>query len=251
MEKITVLIPCFNSEATIRTALESVKWADEILVCDSWSTDRTLEISKEYGARIIQHEYINSALQKNWAIPQCSHEWVLILDTDEAVDEELREEVRCMLANPESGMNAYKIRRKNFMYGHWMRYGGIYPDYQVRLFRRGKALYETREVHAHMIIEGKTGILRGHFLHEGFKDLKTWTVKLDRYIRHETDELLKQRKKFSVARVTVYPAAVFSQSYFVKLGFLEGWRGFLLAALSAVYYFMMYARLYEREKRVG
>jgi glycosyltransferase involved in cell wall biosynthesis len=251
MRPLSVLIPAFNSERTIVKTLESVKWADEIIVCDSWSTDRTLEIAAKYGAKIIQHEYINSALQKNWAIPQCTHEWVLIVDTDEVVEDELRDEIRRVLEKDEEGVNAYRIPRKNFIYGKWMRYGGIYPDYQIRFFRKGKALYETREVHAHMIVEGRAQTFEGHLLHEGFKDLRTWAVKLDRYIHYETDEMMKQGKRFSLVRVTLYPAAVFFQSYILQKGFLEGYRGFLLASISAFYYFMMYARLHERQRPVG
>ncbi len=251
MHKISVLIPAYNSEKTIRYTLESVKWADEILICDSWSTDSTLEIAKDYGARIIQHEYINSALQKNWAIPQCAHEWVLIVDTDEVVEVELKQEIQNVLKNPDTKIDGYRIPRKNFIYGKWMQHGGIYPDYQLRFFRRDKGRYETREVHAHLKVPGKVETLKGHFIHEGFKDLKTWTIKLDRYIRYETDELLKQHKKFHVSRVTLYPFLVFLRSYIKDRGCLEGYRGFLLAMLESFYYFMMYARLYERQRPVG
>ncbi len=250
-EKISILIPAFNSEKTIRNTLESVKWADEILVCDSWSTDRTLEIAREYGARVIQHEYINSALQKNWAIPQCAHEWVLIVDTDEVVEDELKKEIQSVLRKPDPGTDGYWIPRKNFIYGKWMRHGGIYPDLQLRFFRRDKGLYETREVHAHLKVSGRAGRFNGHFLHEGFKDFKTWTLKLDRYVRYETDELIKQNKKFRLSRVTVYPVLVFARSYFWQRGFLEGYRGFLLAVLDAFYYYATYARLYERQKKIG
>jgi glycosyltransferase involved in cell wall biosynthesis len=250
MAKLTVLIPSFNSESTVRRTLESVRWADEILVCDSGSTDRTLDLAKEYGARILQHEYINSALQKNWAIPQCSHEWVLIVDTDEALEEKLKNEIRALLENPDPEIDGYRIPRKNFMYGKWMRHG-IYPDYQLRFFRRDKGRYETREVHAHLKLEGRAGVLNGHFLHEGFKDLRTWMIKFERYIRYEMDELVKQNRKFSIARVTLYPLFIFMRNFLWRRGFLDGYRGFILAILDSFYYFMMYARLYEKERKVG
>ncbi len=249
--KLTVLIPAFNSEKTIRNTLESVKWADEILLCDSWSTDHTLDIAREYGAQIIQHEYLNSALQKNWAIPQCANEWVLIVDTDEVVDPILKNEIQKILDNPDPGINGYRIPRKNFIYGEWMKYGGIYPDYQLRFFRRDKGRYETREVHAPFLLDGKAGVLKGHFLHEGFKDLRTWLVKLDRYIHYETDEMIKQNKKSSLLRAVVYPFLVFMNTFLIKRGFLHGYRGFLLAVLDSFYYFMMYARLHERQKSIG
>lgn len=251
MTKISVLIPAFNSEKTIGPALESVKWAGEILVCDSYSTDRTLEIAKQYGARIIQHEYINSALQKNWAIPQCSYQWVLIVDTDEVVDPQLKEEILDVLKTPDADVDGYWIPRKNFIYGKWMRCGGIYPDYQLRFFRRDKGIYETREVHAHLKVPGRSEKMKGHLLHDGFKDLKTWMIKTERYIRYETDEMIKQNKKAGMRRIVFYPAGVFMKSYFLQKGFMEGYPGFLLAVLTAFYYFLMYARLHERQRQIG
>ncbi len=246
MSKLSVLIPCFNSEKTIRATLESVKLADEILVCDSFSTDKTLDIARQYGARIIQHEYKNSATQKNWAIPQCRHDWVLIIDTDETLEDSLKEEIQNKLKENSSSFNAYRIPRKNFVYGRWMKYGGLYPDYQIRLFRQDKARYETREVHAQMIAEGAIGTLRHHFLHNGFKDMREWFVKTERYTHYEADEIVKQNRNFSWVRLILYPFLIFIQKYFLKLGMLDGYPGFLMAVLDSGYYFMMHARLYER-----
>ena len=121
---ISILLPTFNSAATVRETLESVKWADEILVVDSFSTDRTLEICSEYGARIIQHEYLNSARQKNWAAPQCKHEWVLQIDTDETLETGSREEIEAALATSNT-VDAFRLPRKNHVRGRWMRHAGI------------------------------------------------------------------------------------------------------------------------------
>lgn len=247
MAKVSVLIPSYNSEKHIRPTLESVKWAEEILVCDSFSTDQTLSIAKEYGARIIQHEYINSARQKNWAIPQAKHEWILIVDTDEVLDSELQEEIKRLMSSEVPAYDGYKIARKNFIYGKWVRFGGIYPDYQLRLFRKEKGLYQTREVHAHVNLQGKQTVLKGHFLHDGFKDIKTWFIKTERYLRYETDEFEKNGEHFRLVKALFFPPLIFIRHYFLELGFLEGFRGFLLAVLDSFYYFMIYARLYERE----
>ncbi len=248
MHKLSVLIPSFNSEKYIRGALESVKWADEILVCDSYSTDKTLEIAKEYGAKIIQHEYHNSADQKNWAIQKCVYDWVLIVDTDEALEEGLKEEIRATLAQAEIKESGFHMPRKNFIYGRWVKYGGIYPDYQLRLFRRDRGHYQTRFVHAHPIIRGEVGVFRHAILHEGFKDLTVWTHKLERYSNYEVEELIRQKKSFHYLRITLYPFLIFVRNYFIKLGFLEGSRGLMLAGLDAIYYYMMYAKLYEHQK---
>ena len=249
MVKLTVLIPCFNSEKVVRPTLESVKWADEILACDSFSTDGTLNLMKEYGARIIQHEYINSAAQKNWAIPQCKHEWVLIVDTDEVLEPGLKEEIQEVLKNENSAVQAYRISRKNFMYGQWVRFGGVYPDYQTRLFRKGKAQYQTKEVHAHMIVEGEIGTFKHHFLHNGFKDIQDWFLKMTRYTRYEAEEFRKQGKSFSLWKAVLLPPLVFLKRYIFELGLLDGLRGFLLAVLDSFYYFMIYMRLFERRSQ--
>jgi len=245
MQKLSVLIPSFNSEKTIGSTLESVRWADEILLCDSYSTDKTVQIAKEYGARIIQHEYINSARQKNWAIPQCQYEWVLIVDTDEIVEEGLKEETRSRLKEDEIAFDAFRIPRKNFLYGKWIRHADLYPDYQIRLFRKGKARYHEREVHAHVVVTGKVGTFEQHLRHNGFKDLSTWLIKVERYTRYERDECLKQNKPFQIVRHLVGAPLIFCNTFFLKLGFLDGYRGFLLSVLDAFYYFLIGARLWE------
>ncbi len=123
--KLSVLLPTFNNAEIIRPTLESVKWADEILVVDSFSTDSTLDICREYGAHIIQHEYIQSAKQKNWAIPQCAHEWVLQVDTDEVLEPGLREELETVLANPPGSVDGFRINFKHQVLGDWLRVCGL------------------------------------------------------------------------------------------------------------------------------
>src|SRR5439155_5040643 len=124
---LSVLLPTFNNAEIIRRTLESVQWADEILVVDSFSTDNTLAICREYGARIIQHEYIQSAKQKNWAIPQCRHEWVLQIDTDEVLESGLREEIEATIENS-PGVDGFHIPFKHHVLGKWVRVCGLYPD---------------------------------------------------------------------------------------------------------------------------
>ena len=137
--KLSVLLPTFNNAGIVRAALESVRWADEILVVDSYSTDNTLDICREYGARIIQHEYVQSAKQKNWAIPQCAHQWVLQIDTDEVLEAGLREEIQAVLESPPAGVDGFRINFKHQVLGQWVRVCGLYPEYHLRLFRRARA----------------------------------------------------------------------------------------------------------------
>jgi glycosyltransferase involved in cell wall biosynthesis len=242
---ISVLLPTFNCAATVRATLESVKWADEILVVDSFSTDATLDICREYGARIIQHEYINSAKQKNWAISQCAHEWVLQIDSDEYLTPELRDEIGHVVAAAPTEVHAFKMPRQNYMLGRWVRHGGNYPDHQTRLIRRDLARWQDREVHAHIQVPGRVEVLKHDLIHTDvvhlFKPLRT----LDRYTRYEVDELSKRGKRFRWHHLVVRPAGVFLYRYFWRGGFRDGWRGFILAGYWAAYVFFVRAKLWE------
>ncbi|MBN1688954.1 MAG: glycosyltransferase family 2 protein [Candidatus Omnitrophica bacterium] len=245
--KITVLLPCYNAEGTIRETLESIKWADEILVVDSFSTDKTLEICREYTDRILQHPYINSAAQKNRAIPQCEYEWVLQVDTDEVLDlggeKEIREALKCQGQD----VDAYEFRFKNLFYGKWLRYGGLYPDYHVRLFRRDKGKFQTKEVHARLIVPGRVKRMETHFIHNDFKGISSYLFKYERYMRYECGELLKAGRKFCWIDIVIKPFVVFLDRYFLKAGFRDGLHGFFYAHLVALYVFLKYVLLWETE----
>jgi len=244
---ISILLPTFNNAATVRETLESVKWADEILIVDSFSTDRTLEICREYDARIIQHEYINSARQKNWAAPQCKHEWVLQIDTDETLEAGSREEIEAALQSSET-VDAFRLPRKNHVLGRWMRHAGIYPDYQTRLFRRDHGRWIEREVHAHVVVPGEVRNLKGHIMHFGMPNISKQLRNLDRYTRYEADELRKQGIRFGWSRVILRPWLVFLHRYFWLKGFLEGWRGLILCGYFGIYDFLSQAKLWELEE---
>ena len=243
--RISILLPTFNSAATVRETLESVKWADEILVVDSFSTDTTLEICSQYGARVLQHEYLNSAKQKNWALPQCRNEWVLQIDTDEVLEPGLREEIEQNLAATSDEIDAFRLPRKNHMLGRWIRYGGIYPDYQTRLFRRDAGRWIEREVHAHVQVAGQVKALEHHIMHFGMPNISKQLHNLDRYTRYEADELRKRGMQFRWTGLTLRPWAIFFRRYLLERGFLEGWRGFIFCGYLAIYVFLTQAKLWE------
>jgi glycosyltransferase involved in cell wall biosynthesis len=244
-EKLSVLLPTFNSVSIVRDCLESVKWADEILVADSFSTDRTLEICREYGARIIQHVYIQSAKQKNWAIPQCRFEWVLQIDTDEQLEEGAREEIQDAIAHAVAGVDAFRIPRKNHILGSWLRVSNLYPDYQTRLFRRDAGRFEDKEVHAHVRVPGEVKSLRHHILHYGMTSISKQLSNIDRYSRYQADELHKRGKRFHWHHLVLRPLAIFVYYYFWKRGITAGYRGFLVSAIDATFDFWTHAKLWE------
>lgn len=248
MGKLTVLLPTYNNASIIRNCLESIKWADEILVCDSYSTDATLDIAREYNVRIIQHEYLNSALQKNWAAPQCLHEWILQIDTDEVLEEGMREEIQTAVTSAPADLHAYRIPRKNFLLGRWMKHAGVYPDYQTRLFRKDMGRWVEREVHAHVIVPGRVGQMQGHIIHYGTPTLSKLIRNLDRYTRYEADELRKSGRIFRLYQLLLRPPLIFAWSYLWQGGWKDGWRGYILCIYLAFYDFMSYAKLWELEE---
>ncbi len=245
--QLSILVPTFNNEKIIRDCLESVKWADEILVADSFSTDRTLDICREYGARIIQHEYVQSAKQKNWAIPQCAHAWILQIDTDERLEQGAREEIINAIANAPDDLNVFRIPRKNHILGTWLQVSNLYPDYQTRLFRRDLARFEDKEVHAHIRVPGQVGTLQHHLLHYGMTSLSKQLMNLDRYSRYQADELKKRGKHFHWYQLVFRPVAIFAYYYFWKRGFTAGYRGLLISAISTTFDFWAHAKLWEIE----
>ncbi len=251
MARLSVLLPTYNEETLIRDCLESVKWADEILVVDSYSTDATLEIASEYGARVIQHEYINSAKQKNWAIPQCSYEWVLQIDADERLDTELQEAIRKTLVAPPDNIDGYECRRKNHVLGLWIQTMELYPGWRLSLFRRDVGRYQEREVDARVIVPGKILPLNGHVLHYGFESISRRLQPLDRYTRYEADERESQGRKAGWFNLLCRPLGTFLYYFIWKQGFRNGYRGLIHSYLKADFIFWTYAKLWEKEWRDG
>jgi glycosyltransferase involved in cell wall biosynthesis len=245
--RISILLPTFNNADSIRPTLESVKWADEILIVDSFSTDATLEICREYRARIIQHEYVQSAKQKNWATPQCANEWVLQIDSDEILEEGTREEIFDALARAGSEVHAFRLARKNHILGEWLTIANLYPDYQTRLFRRERGRWQDKEVHAHVEVPGLVGTLHHHILHYGMKSISNQLRNLDRYSRYQADELQKRGKRFHWYHLALRPFAVFGYYYFWKRGFMAGYRGLTLSVLNTAFDWFAYAKLWELE----
>ncbi len=247
LSKITVLIPTKNNEKTIQDLMESVSWADEILVVDSHSTDQTPHICRDFGARVIQHEYHNSASQKNWALAYCQCEWVFQIDTDEMLEPGFFEELQEKLLYVSSDVHAFRIPRKNHILGRWVSHAGIYPDYQTRLFRRDFGEWVDREVHAHVIVSGEVRTFSHHIMHYGMPNLSKQLRNLDRYTRYEADELLKQGVRFRLWRLLLHPWWIFFNRYILNAGFKDGLRGFIYCVYLAMYDFFSIAKLWEIE----
>jgi glycosyltransferase involved in cell wall biosynthesis len=244
VQKLTALIPCRNEEHNIRECLESVKFADEILVVDSFSTDATLEIARRYTDRIVQHEYVNSAAQKNWAIPQASHPWVLIVDADERVTRGLRDEIARILA-ADGPLDGYWLQRRNVFLGREIRHSGWQGDRVLRLFRRNRGRYEDKHVHASLLLDGRAGACSNPLLHYSYRSLEDELVKIRRYGQWGAADALQAGKQPTARRLFWSPIFTFLYNYIVRGGFLDGRHGLVLCSFLAFGTFYKYAKLWE------
>ncbi len=250
MPKLTILIPTFNEERNIRDAIASASWADEVLVVDSFSTDNTLTIAREMNARILEHEYINSATQKNWAIPQASHEWVMVLDADERITPELRTEIQQFIANP-NGDSAMRIFRANYFMGKPIRYCGWQDDSVLRVFPRDKTRYLDREVHADAIVDnsGPVRIAKTRMPHYTFDNFEQYMKKFDRYTTWAAGDRAARTKTVTATHLLGRPLWRFFKQYILRLGILDGRPGLIVCMLAAFSVFLKYAKLWERQQK--
>lgn len=242
---LTVLIPCKDERLNIRACVESVQpFADEILIADSGSTDGTLEIVRSLGCRVIEREYRTSGDFKNWAIPQASHEWVLLIDSDERVPPSLAEEIRSLLQSspPHDG---YWIYRDNHFMGHRVRHCGWNHDKVLRLFHRDLARYEGPSDHGEVVIStGRVGFLRSKFLHYTYWDYDTLFRKFHRYTTLQAQQWKDEGRKASFVRMFINPFYRFFKSYVLQLGFLDGSIGLQISLMAGFYSFTKQARLW-------
>lgn len=245
---LSVIVPTYNEETTLRDCLESVRFADEILVVDSFSTDRTLEIAREFGARILQHEYVYSARQKNWAIPQAAFEWILLVDSDERVTPGLRDEILALLRQGPRH-DGYWISRANHFLGRRIMHCGWGTDKVIRLFRRDVARYQDREVHAEIDLPGPLPTLTHPLEHHSFRSFGQYWRKLQLYSEWGAAQLFKEGKRAGALQILGRPITRFMKMYLVRLGFLDGLHGLVLSMLGAFTVYLKYARLWEMSLR--
>jgi glycosyltransferase involved in cell wall biosynthesis len=248
--RISVPVVACNEAANLRKTLESVAWVDEIVLVDSGSTDKTVEIAREFGAHIFVESWKGYGPQVNSAIDKCTGDWILALDADESLTPELQAEIQALLKG-EPEFDAYWIPRLNLVLGRWMRHGGVYPDPKLRLFRRGTArLREDTEPHATPKWDGPTGRLKSHMLHFAYPNLRLYLEHMDRYSSASVPLVLRRGKRSRgllefVVNTALNPAATFAYNYLIRLGFLDGREGFLFHLYHSVYVSWKYAKAWE------
>jgi len=248
MDKISVFIPVLNEEDKIVDALESVQWADEIVVVDTGCTDRTVDIAQQYNCRIERLTFTGFGNLRNASVSLCNHDWILSIDADERVTPELKDEISAVLTDDEA-LETYFIPRRNFFMGRWIKHGGWYPDYcQPKLFRKGTLTYRDDLVHEGFDIHGRLGYLTSDVLHYSFRDLSQIIAKMDRYSTLGAQKMAEQGKKTSMTSALLHGIGAFFRIYVLRLGFLDGWAGFVIALGNFEGTFYRYAKLALRQQ---
>ncbi len=244
MEKLSVIIITLNESANIRACLESVAWADEIIVVDAESTDATAAICREFTDKVFVRSWPGYAAQKDFALQQCSYPWVLNVDADERVCPELREEIQHILHNG-SAKDGYLIPRRSYFLSKWIRHCGWYPGYQLRLFRKEKTQVRQVRVHEGFLAEGKIGKLSGGIDHYSHPSLSQSLAKLDNYSSLEALDRFADRKQIRWYDFFFHPLGNFLIKYVRQKGFLDGMHGFLLSWISALLKMVLYMKMWR------
>ncbi|MFP5226258.1 MAG: glycosyltransferase family 2 protein [Acidobacteriota bacterium] len=249
---LSVALITKNEEANLPRTLASIRWADEIVIVDNGSTDRTAEIARDFHAKFFSEEWKGFGAQKNSAIAHCTSDWVLALDADEEVSPELAQEIRTLLNGLPQHL-AYFLPRRNFFLNRWLRHGGYSPDPKLRLFRRGSAQFEERAVHETIRPAGPAGRLRGALIHHAYPTLDTYIEHMNRYSALGAAQAVargKTSRSFPAFlwNVLIVPIATFKYNYFLRLGFLDGRAGLLQHLYHSAYVSWKYAKAWEQSR---
>ena len=230
---LSVVIITKNEEIFIEDAIKSASFADEVLVLDSDSVDRTCEISKKMGARIEKHKWLGFGKQKNLAVNLSSNDWVFILDADERITSNLQRELISLLKNPLS--DGYLVPRLNRFFGKNIKTCGLYPDYSLRLFKKNKGKFNDVEVHESVQIDGKVSKMKNHMIHLAYNNVEEFINKQKYY-----SDL--SNKKKNLLKAILSPCWTFFKIYILRRGFIDGWHGFIIAKVYAKYTFWKYIK---------
>jgi glycosyltransferase involved in cell wall biosynthesis len=246
---LSVVILAHNEERNIEECIRTVEWADEIIVVDAESSDRTVELARKWTDKVYEKEWLGFGPLKNFGIEKATGEWVLSLDADERVTEDLKREIQKIVSqNNATPLNGYYFPRLAFFLGRPIRTGGWYPGYVLRLFRREKGRFNHALVHEALEVDGEVGYLKSDLLHYSYLLLHQYLEKFQQYTSLSALELKKKGKSFKLRYLLLRPSYFFFRMYVLKRGFLDGAHGFILAALSAFSVFVKYAKLWEIEK---
>lgn len=248
-ERLSVVIIAGAVEHEIRDCLESVKWADEIIVVNSQSKDRTAEIAREYTDKVFFRNWDGFSKQKQFALEQAKNEWILSLDSDERVSPELRTEIQTILTNG-SAYDGYYIPRRNYFLGHWVKHCGWYPGYQLRFFRKSKARMNERLVHEAFLVEGPVGYLKNDIIHQTHPTIRITLEKINTYSSLKAEEKAS-RRPVTFLDLLLQPPMAFLHFFFLKQGFRDGVYGLMVSMIHALTVALTYLKIWEMQNVSG
>ena len=250
MEKIpvSVYILTYNNRRTIERCLKSLSWAEELVVVDSFSTDGTYEICRQYTDKTYQRKWTGHCDQYQYAANQTTHSWIMFVDADEEVPSELAHEIRKVLGERANEVDGFIAYRRTFYLGRWIRFGGWYPDCELRLYRRDKGRWEGG-LHAKIVVDGRVDSLKNKYLHYTYRNISDQIQTIDKYSRIAAEDMVQQGETFSLFKLLFHPPFRFIKEYFFKSGFRDGLPGLVIALSTTYYVFIKYAKLWELTRR--
>ena len=241
---LTVIILTLNEETALPQCLDSLSWIEDKLVFDSGSTDRTCDIAREYGARVVQRSFDNYAAQRNAALCETESEWVLFIDADERVGSELVNEIHVAIQHQHQV--GWKIPRHNYIFGKLILNAGWYPDYQLRLYDRRVALWNSRYVHESVSVNGTTGTLRSEIRHYAYDNMSDHLSTINHYSTLAAKQMLDENRRARWTDLAVHPGFAFVRNYVLRGGFRDGLPGLLVSLMNSYYVFLKFAKLWEQ-----
>jgi glycosyltransferase involved in cell wall biosynthesis len=243
---VSVYVLTYNNRRTIERCLESLRWAEELVIVDSFSTDRTYELCQQYTDKAYQQEWKGHRDQYQFAANLTTKDWIMFVDADEEVPPELVGEIRTELSRKPNAFDGFFVYRRTYYLGKWIRYGGWYPDGEIRLYRRDKGRWEGG-LHAKVVVNGKVGTLKNPYLHYTYRDISDQIRTIDKYSQIAAEDLVREGKKFSLFKLLFHPPFRFIKEYLFKSGFRDGLPGLIIIASTMYYVFIKYAKLWELE----
>jgi glycosyltransferase involved in cell wall biosynthesis len=249
MDTLSVVISAKNEEAKLPRVLESVMWANEIVVVDSESQDKTSLVAKKYGARVVRKKNnLMLNVNKNFGFSLAKSQWILCLDADEVIPDELTQEIKAILSGPQTDIQGYWISRKNIIFGKWIQHGLWWPDKQLRLFRKGKGKFPQKHVHEYLEVEGKVSTLSTPYIHYNYETISQYIHKMDEiYTENEVQNLRATNYPVVWYDAIRFPVSDFLKVYFSQEGYKDGLHGLVLSMLQGMYSFIVFAKLWEKD----
>ena len=245
--QISAFVITKNESVKLGDCLKSLRWADEIVVVDDFSDDTTPAICSEFGVSFFQNRFSSFKDQKHYAMTMAAHDWVLEVDADERVSEEMRNAIQTLTPEDFERYACFEFKRKTRFWGKWIKHSSFYPDYKTRFYCRTRGAWNDASVHERFVPNGLSKKLDGDILHEQDLDLHTYFLRIERYALMSADDYFAKGRRAKWHHVSVRPLFTFFQRYVVRLGFLDGVQGFVISVMGGIGTFLKYMRLYEMQ----